>query len=151
MTDIVSTTVRSRMMSNIRAKDTKPELIIRKGLHAAGFRYKLHDRRLSGKPDMVFPKWQAVVFVHGCFWHEHDCHLFRLPATRTEFWQDKITGNKKRDQKAVETLEKSGWRIGTVWECALKGKTRLPLVDVIGALTGWLRGSGSQFEVRGAG
>ena len=150
MVDIVSAEVRSRMMSGIKGKDTKPELIIRKDLHAAGFRYLLHDKRLPGKPDMVFPKWQAVIFVHGCFWHGHDCHLFRLPATRTTFWRDKIAGNVERDRKAIESLDKSGWRTGLVWECALKGKARLPIADVIVDIANWLEGNSNRFTIRGA-
>lgn len=89
MSDKVSSEVRKRMMSNIRSKNTKPELILRKGLHQLGFRFRLHHRQLPGKPDMVFPKYRAVIFDHGCFWHGHQCHLFKWPATREEFWYQK--------------------------------------------------------------
>lgn len=150
MADIVSGEVRSRMMSGIRGKNTRPEMLIRKALHMAGFRYRLHDTRLPGKPDLVFPKHQAVVFVHGCFWHGHGCHLFRLPATRTEFWQSKIAGNVQRDRRAVEILEGEGWRVATVWECALKGRTRLSFEAVIGNLSTWLRSEQSSLEISGA-
>jgi len=149
MVDVVPAGVRSRMMAGIRGKNTKPELQVRRALHAEGFRYRLHDGDLPGKPDMVLPKHRAVIFVHGCFWHGHDCHLFRLPATRPEFWQDKIRGNVERDRKAVETLHRDGWRVGTVWECALKGETRRPAGEVAGALTGWLVGNTPDFEMAG--
>src|SRR3954470_16295918 len=90
MADVVSSGVRSRMMAGIRGTNTAPEMILRRALHAEGFRYRLHDRRLPGKPDMVFPRHHAVIFAHGCFWHGHDCHLFKWPSTRPEFWQTKI-------------------------------------------------------------
>lgn len=137
------------MMSAIRGKDTRPEMTIRKGLHAAGFRYRLHDRRLPGKPDLVFPKHRAVVFVHGCFWHGHDCHLFRLPATRSDFWRGKIEGNVERDRLVSGQLREQGWRIATVWECALKGKARMPIEDVLRRLASWLQGSADSLEIRG--
>jgi DNA mismatch endonuclease (patch repair protein) len=149
MADIVTVEVRSRMMSGIRSKDTLPEMVVRKALHAAGFRYRLHDKRLPGKPDLVFPKYKAAVFVHGCFWHGHDCHLFRLPATRTDFWRTKIAGNVERDRKAAAHLRDSGWHVGTVWECALKGKTRLATEDILRALTSWLLSGCGDLELRG--
>nr|WP_319485682.1 very short patch repair endonuclease [uncultured Cohaesibacter sp.] len=149
MADIVSADVRSRMMSGIRGKDTKPELLVRKALHKAGFRYRLHARDLQGKPDMVFPKWNAVVFVNGCFWHGHDCHLFRWPATRTDFWQAKISGNIERDQQVQKNLQAAGWRVALVWECALKGKTRLDIEEVATALALWLQSDANKFEIRG--
>ena len=93
MADVVDRKTRSRMMSGIRGKNTRPELLIRKGLHARGFRFRLHDKRLPGKPDLVLPKYSAVIFVHGCFWHGHDCHLFKWPQSRREFWRKKITRN----------------------------------------------------------
>ncbi|WP_223568807.1 very short patch repair endonuclease [Agrobacterium tumefaciens] len=149
MADIVPAHVRSRMMSGIRGKDTKPELLVRKALHAAGFRYRLHERTLPGKPDMVFPKYSAAVFIHGCFWHGHDCHLFRMPSTRTEFWQAKISGNVARDVRAITLLRETGWRVGTVWECALKGREKLPVDDIAATLAVWLRGETPELEIRG--
>ena len=120
MVDIVDTETRSRMMSNIRGKDTKPELILRRALHARGLRYRLHVKDLPGKPDLVFPKFRAVVFVHGCFWHRHPgCAKATTPATRVEFWQEKFRANVLRDQKNSERLTETGWRICTVWECEL--------------------------------
>ncbi|PTM40610.1 very short patch repair endonuclease [Bosea sp. 124] len=149
MADTVSPEVRSRMMSGIRGRDTKPEMILRKGLHAAGFRFRLHDRALPGRPDMVFPRRRAVLFAHGCFWHGHDCHLFRWPASRDEFWRTKIRRNQEVDERATEHLGAAGWRHGVVWECALKGRTRLPLADVIEACASWLRSDVPTLEIRG--
>lgn len=150
MADIVTPEVRSRMMAGIRGKDTKPELVLRRGLHAAGFRFRLHVRDLPGKPDMVFPKWRAVLFAHGCFWHGHDCHLFRMPSSRREFWEAKITRNRVVDAASSKALQESGWRLGIVWECALKGRTRLPIEEVIARCAAWLRSDACELEIRGA-
>lgn len=128
-------------MAAIRAANTKPELLIRRSLHALGFRYRLNDRRLPGRPDLVFPRRAAVLFVNGCFWHGHECALFRWPATRPDFWRDKIEGNVRRDVRAEDALIASGWRVGIVWECALKGRGHPPLHAVIDSLTAFLEGS----------
>lgn len=120
MADIVSPAVRSRMMSGIKSKNTKPEIILRKQLHGMGFRYRLHDRRLPGTPDMVFPKYHAVIFVHGCFWHGHDCPLFKWPSSNTEFWKNKINSNRKRDVGNKQKLQAANWRVAIVWECAIR-------------------------------
>ncbi len=149
MPDIVSPEVRSRMMAGIRGTNTKPELVLRRALHAAGFRFRLHDRALPGKPDIVFPRYRAVLFAHGCFWHGHDCHLVRLPTTRTDFWAAKIARNREVDQSALESLRLLGWRVGVVWECSLKGRTRLEFDDVIGQCIDWLRGEEPILEIRG--
>ena len=124
VTDVLTTEQRRFNMSRIRGRDTKPEMLIRKGLHARGLRYRLQDRKLPGRPDLVFPRHRAVILVHGCFWHGHDCPMFRLPATRTEFWEGKITTNRTRDVKAHQALLVLGWRVLTVWECSLKGPAR---------------------------
>ena len=118
-------------MAGIRGTDTKPEMIIRRGLHALGWRYRLHVRGLPGKPDLVFPGRRAVIFVHGCFWHGHDCALFRWPATREEFWRAKISGNVARDARSRQQLLNMGWRVLDVWECTLRGKGRWPVEDVL--------------------
>lgn len=108
-------------MSRIRAKDTKPEMLVRKFLHANGFRYKLHDKTLPGKPDIVLPKYRTVIFVHGCFWHGHtNCKYFKVPKTRTKWWLAKINRNKANDEKAQKALRKEGWKVINVWECSLK-------------------------------
>lgn len=149
MADIVEPGVRSRMMAGIRGKDTKPELAVRRAIHRQGFRYRLHDRRLPGKPDMVFPSRRAVVFIHGCFWHGHDCHLFRWPSSRIKFWRDKITGNRQNDLTCLCALSEMGWRVLTIWECALKGRTRLPFTQVIGTAIEWIENGTGNLELRG--
>jgi len=121
MADIISPEQRSALMSRIRGKDTKIELEVRRGLHALGFRYRLGGAGLPGRPDIVLPKYQTVVFVHGCFWHQHGCHLFRLPKTRTEFWKAKVDANRERDRRNERLLVEAGWNVETVWECQLRG------------------------------
>ncbi len=147
--DTVSPEIRSRMMSGIRGKNTRPELMIRKALHRQGYRFRLHDRKLPGHPDLVFPRCQAVLFVHGCFWHGHDCHLFRWPKTRTEFWKEKISGNITRDARQVEELRHLGWRVGIIRECALKGKTRRDFPDLVKSCGIWLESEESFMEIYG--
>ena len=149
MVDVVDRKTRSRMMSGIRGKNTRPELLIRKGLHARGFRFRLHDKRLPGKPDLVLPKYSAVIFVHGCFWHGHDCHLFKWPQSRREFWRNKITRNKAKDAENYASLKKDGWYILTIWECALKGRTRRPLDQVLDTAADWLMYSTRDRQIRG--
>jgi len=149
MTDIVSKTARSKNMAAVRSKNTKPEILIRKGLHRRGFRFRLHDRNLPGKPDLVFPKYHAVIFVNGCFWHQHDCHLFKWPSTRKEFWKTKIEGNRARDIKAVKQLRLMGWRVITVWECSLKGKTRLQADDLFSRVSNWIVSEVAEQEIQG--
>ena len=150
MADVVDPATRSRMMSGIRGKDTQPEMLIRRALHARGFRYRLHCRDLPGKPDLCFPKYRAVIFVHGCFWHGHDCHLFKWPKTRPEFWREKIGRNWGVDRRAIGLLEADGWRVGVVWECALKGRNKLDLSQVVVGLSSWLKGEVPRLSMRGA-
>lgn len=149
MVDIVTPEKRSLMMSGIRGKNTKPEILIRKALFARGWRYRLHDKRLPGKPDLVFPRLRAVVFVDGCFWHGHTCHLFRLPSSRVDFWAEKIARNRQRDVEVRKALEGLGWRHLTVWECALKGRTRLPIVEVIDKVANWLESGRFAADIEG--
>ncbi|KKN82485.1 hypothetical protein LCGC14_0309070 [marine sediment metagenome] len=137
------------MMSGIRGKDTKPEFIVRRGLHARGFRYRLHDRRLPGRPDLVLQKFGAVIFVHGCFWHGHDCSLFRLPGTRKEFWEGKIKGNVRRDANTEAVLVAAGWRVMAVWECAFRGRDRLPEGEALDNVAKWLEAGRRTGIVRG--
>lgn len=147
MADIVDAPTRSRMMRGIRGKNTRPELLIRRGLHARGLRYRLHVRDLPGAPDLVFPKFRAVIFVHGCFWHGHGCHMFRWPSTRQEFWRNKISRNQEVDARAVATLAAAGWRVAEVWECALRGRRRLPIDTVTATLAHWLSGDTPRLEI----
>jgi DNA mismatch endonuclease (patch repair protein) len=147
MADVVSPQVRSRMMSGIRGKDTKPEMIVRRGLHAMGFRYRLHDKSLPGKPDLVLPKYKAVIFVHGCFWHKHDCKYFKWPKTRPEFWREKILGNVERDLDSIQRLNEKEWRTAVVWECAFRGTRQSEEVFTI--LKQWLFSDLPRVDVRG--
>jgi len=134
------------MMARIRAKDTKPEMFVRRALHAAGYRYSLHSRKLPGRPDLVMRKHRAVVFVHGCFWHGHDCRYFRLPGTRTEFWAAKIEANRARDARAVSELLEAGWRVAVVWECIQRNREGTA-DDVAAAVSSWLEGSEQMLEL----
>lgn len=136
-------------MAAIRGSHTKPELTIRKALHALGLRYRLHAKDLPGKPDLVFSRHRAAVFVNGCFWHQHDCHLFKWPATRDDFWRTKIGRNVENDARATAALSKLGWRVGIVWECALKGRTRLDEGDAMQRLATWIRSDEESITIRG--
>lgn len=136
-------------MAGIRGKDTKPELLLRRGLHTRGLRYRLHDGHLPGRPDMAFPARRAVLFAHGCFWHGHDCPLFRLPSTRPEFWSAKIERNREVDARSAAALSASNWRVGVVWECALKGRGKLPLDPLLDACAKWITGEERLLEIRG--
>ncbi|MGE8147290.1 very short patch repair endonuclease [Pseudomonas frederiksbergensis] len=131
MADVLTPEQRKLNMSRIRGRDTKPEMLIRRGLHARGFRYRLQDRKLPGRPDLVFPRYHVVVFVHGCFWHGHSCPMFKLPVTRREFWAEKIASNRARDERATGALLNLGWRIVNVWECSIRGPARLTTDEVI--------------------
>jgi DNA mismatch endonuclease (patch repair protein) len=137
------------MMAGIRAKDTKPEMVVRRGLHALGFRFVLHDRRLAGKPDMVLPRWRSAIFVHGCFWHGHDCPLFRWPGTRQDFWRQKIGRNQERDAEVEAELDRAGWRVLKIWECSLKGTGRIGIDRVVPLAADWLRSGERVGEIRG--
>lgn len=146
MADVMSPDKRSMLMSRIRGKNTGPELLVRKYLWHAGFRYSLHCPRLPGKPDLVLPRWHAVVFVNGCFWHRHnDCSYFRLPKTRTAFWDKKLAGNRARDEVAIGTLTADGWRVAVVWECAVRSSPQ----TVGKKLIAWLRRSRASIQLEG--
>ncbi|TXK36461.1 DNA mismatch endonuclease Vsr [Pontibacter qinzhouensis] len=124
MTDVHSKETRSYNMSRVKSKNTKPEMLLRKELFKRGFRYRLHDKKLPGKPDIILPKFKTVIFVNGCFWHGHEgCRYYTIPKTRTEWWQHKITGNIARDSRAMDELIKLGWGVITIWTCELKKNT----------------------------
>lgn len=146
MVDIVDIKTRSRMMAGIRGKDTKPEMLIRHGLHARGYRYRLHDKKLPGKPDLVFAKYSAVIFVNGCFWHGHNCHLFKIPKSNTDFWSNKIARNRELDAIHEAQLVSMGWRIGVIWECTLKGKTKVNFENLLELVGKWLESSDSKLN-----
>lgn len=125
MADVHDRETRSFNMSQIKAKNTKPELIVRKFLFSQGFRFRLHDKKLPGKPDLVFPKYKTVLFIHGCFWHGHTgCRYYVVPKTRTEWWLNKITGNARKDSENISLLKKNGWNVVTIWECELRIEKR---------------------------
>ena len=138
-TDVLTPEQRRLVMSRIRSKDTKPEMLMRHGLHGRGLRYRLHGVDVPGKPDMVFPKYRAVVFVHGCFWHGHGCSLFKWPKTRAEFWKTKIDRNIERDREVQAALKTAEWRVIVVWECALRGKYRRALSNVLSEAEAFIR------------
>lgn len=127
-------------MAGIQSKNTKPETLIRKALHARGFRYSLHPKRLPGKPDIVMPKWRVVIFVHGCFWHKHGCSLSKMPTSNVAFWEEKLAGNQRRDRLVKQQLVETGWRVATIWECATRGKTAAHnLPALLNMLAVWIR------------
>lgn len=136
-------------MAAVRARDTKPELMIRKALHGAGLRYRLNVRDLPGKPDIVLPRYRAVVFVHGCFWHRHECDLFRWPESRTDFWREKLNANAARDVKAADALKEKGWRQAVIWECALKGRKKRDFQDTMQRLIAWIRSDEQAITIGG--
>jgi DNA mismatch endonuclease (patch repair protein) len=146
MTDIVDSQTRSRMMSGIRGKNTQPELALRRALHALGLRYRLHAKGVPGKPDIVMPRCHAVIFVHGCFWHRHaGCRYATVPATRPDFWAAKFDANAARDAAVRSALLEAGWRVGTVWGCALRTETCVAQTREL--VTAWLHGSDAVLEV----
>jgi DNA mismatch endonuclease (patch repair protein) len=146
MADIVDRQTRSRMMAGIRGKDTKPELVLRRALHARGLRYRLHARGVRGRPDLVLPKYRAAVFVHGCFWHRHQrCRFCTTPSSRTEFWAAKFAANVQRDTAVREALAADGWRVATVWECSLH-RTQAA-ASVAAVLESWLITDSPSLEI----
>jgi DNA mismatch endonuclease, patch repair protein len=130
MADVHEPHIRSYNMSRIRSKDTKPEIHVRKFLHKQGFRFRLHQRNLPGRPDIVLARYKTAIFIHGCFWHGHDgCKYFILPKTNAEFWAHKIGGNKERDRLAVARLKKEGWQVIEIWECDIRSYNRDKLLS----------------------
>lgn len=136
-------------MARIRSKNTGPERKIRSLLHRAGFRFRLHRRDLPGTPDIVLPRWNAVIEVQGCFWHGHDCHLFVRPAQNSRFWSEKHCINRARDKRTARELSALGWRRLVIWECAIKGKERLEEADLLSRIGEWIRGSEVEAEIAG--
>jgi DNA mismatch endonuclease (patch repair protein) len=141
MVDVHSPERRSRNMRAIRGKNTSPELTLRKLLFARGLRFRLHARTLPGNPDIVLPKYRVAIFVHGCFWHGHNCYLFKLPTSRREFWLTKISQNRQRDSRHTQALLESGWRVLCVWECALKGRLKWGPEELGDCITTWIHSS----------
>jgi len=138
--DTVDAQTRSKIMASVGQKDTGAEMLLRRALHKAGLRYRLHDRSLPGSPDLVFHRYDAVVFVHGCYWHSHGCYRSTVPKTRRDFWTEKFTANRRRDERNVEALRERGWRVLIVWECAVAGRTSFPRGELARAVITWLKG-----------
>ena len=147
--DTVDTKTRSRMMSSVRQKNTRPEMLIRSALHRAGLRYRVNVKGLPGTPDLVFPQFGAVVFVHGCYWHSHGCYKSTVPKTNQSFWYEKFHANRARDERKCVELGEQGWRVLVIWECALLGKQSLKLDDVVLRVNSWLRGASEECEISG--
>lgn len=145
--DKVDKETRSRIMASVGQKNTGPETALRRALHAVGLRYRLHDRNLPGSPDLVLPRFRAVIFVHGCYWHSHGCYKSTVPKSRREFWQNKFETNRERDSRNVRLLRDQGWRVLTVWECMLKGKAAEPAEVVAEAAKAWLESDESFREL----
>lgn len=148
MADIVDKATRSRMMAGIRGRDTRPELELRRALHALGFRFRLQSKDLPGRPDILLPGRRAAIFVHGCFWHRHrGCRFSTTPATRREFWNEKFAANLARDERNTAALRALGWRVAIVWECALRAADR---AESANAVAQWLRSSEAELEIGAA-
>lgn len=124
MADFMSPATRSRVMSKIRSRDTRPELYVRRNVWSSGYRYRLHVKTLPGVPDLVFHQYRIAVFVHGCFWHQHGCSLSHLPSSNKEYWESKLNKNRTRDEKNSKKLQRLGWNVKTIWECSLTEDTK---------------------------
>jgi len=148
VTDIVARSVRSRIMRSIRGRDTQPELLLRRALHARGFRYRLHRRIADTRPDLVLPRWRAVIMVHGCFWHRHPgCKFAYTPRSRTRFWREKFRENVARDERDLARLRAAGWRVLIVWECGLRDRRLRE--SVLEQAAKWLRSRSTRMELPG--
>lgn len=147
MADVHSSTTRSKNMRAIRQQDTAIELRIAALLRERGFLFRTQDKNLPGRPDFVLHEQQAIIFVHGCFWHRHHCYLFKIPATRTEFWTGKINSNVERDNRYVQQLRENGWKVLIVWECALRGKLKLDDLALQERLEEWLLAMDQSAEI----
>lgn len=151
MADVHDPQTRSKNMRAIKNRGTAIEKKVGELLLQSGFTYREQVQDLPGKPDFVIDNYKAIVFVHGCFWHHHDCHLFKVPATRTDFWIEKIQKNVLNDQRVMQNLSSSGWRILIVWECCLKGRLKLSEVEIAARLEEWLCASSYHAEIDSAG
>ena len=146
--DTVDSRTRSRIMASVGQYDTGPELALRSALHRIGLRYLINDRRLPGSPDLVFPRFMAVIFVHGCFWHAHArCKYATNPSSRSDFWKNKFEENRKRDRKNYRALSDNGWRVLVVWECAIKSKRKDDLVSLAAVIGKWLDSAARRGEL----
>jgi DNA mismatch endonuclease (patch repair protein) len=146
--DVHDKATRSRNMAAIRNKNTKPEMLLRSALHRAGIRFRTTSP-LPGKPDLTLRKYKATIFVHGCFWHRHDCPYFKQPVNNAAFWREKLARNVARDKKVTDALRAMGWRQLIVWECAIRGKGRLPLQELVQRICDWLASDDATGEISG--
>ncbi|ATM93929.1 Very short patch repair protein [Yersinia frederiksenii] len=151
MADVHSSETRSKNMRAIRTKDTAIEVKLAKLLDQLELSYKSQVSKLPGKPDFVVDEYRAIIFVHGCFWHKHNCHLFKIPTTRTDFWCNKIQGNVKRDNEVIKRLSADGWKVLVIWECALRGKHKLTDDDISARVEEWICSSevNAQIDTKG--
>jgi DNA mismatch endonuclease (patch repair protein) len=147
--DTVDSQTRSKIMGRVGQKNTGAEMLLRRALHRKGLRYRLHDRSLPGSPDIVFPRFKSVLFVHGCYWHSHGCYRSTIPKSSREFWTNKFETNRTRDERTRKLLVSQGWRVLTVWECALRGKLSSPVEDVANAVGDWLESEAQMGEIEG--
>ena len=147
MVDAHNSATRSKNMPAVKSKDTKPEITIRKNLFSKGFRYRLHDKKLPGSPDLVLKKFNTCIFINGCFWHMLQCDMFVFPKSNINFWKKKLESNRKRDNSNLKKLLEIGWRVIIVWECSLRGKNKLPLEEVIARITNTLINNPSKISV----
>lgn len=151
MVDVLTPELRRLNMSRIRGRDTKPEMIIRRGLHALGLRFRLHDPKLPGRPDLIFRRYGVVIFVHGCFWHGHQCAMFKEPVDRRDFWLAKIYGNRERDARVKSQLLTMGWRVAEIWECSLRGRKKLDRNQLLEQIKDFITASDvTQVEISGS-
>ncbi|GMU18828.1 MAG: hypothetical protein AMXMBFR12_00200 [Candidatus Babeliales bacterium] len=133
--------IRSKMMAAVKNKNTAPEINVRKALYAKGMRYKLHNKKLPGNPDLVFAKYKAVIFINGCFWHKHNCRLVQIPQTNQEFWIDKLNKNAYRDEMNLAKLQEIGWRVKVIWLCVLKNKKTFSSAEQLDDIVQWIKQS----------
>ena len=147
--DTVDRATRSRIMARVAQKDTGPEIVLRSALHKSGLRYRLHDKGLPGRPDLVFRRFRAVIFVNGCFWHAHGCAKSSIPRTRRAYWLGKFATNKARDRRNVASLQNQDWRVLVIWECALVGKYAKPCAEIVSQCHDWLTGKVAVEEISG--
>ena len=147
MADVLTPEQRQNCMSSVRRENTSPEIILRSVLHKSGLRYRLHDKDLPGSPDMVFTRFRAVIFVHGCFWHSHGCYKSSIPESRHSFWKSKFQTNRDRDERNIKLLHNQGWRVMVVWQCALNGKHAYSSDVVVSCVKDWLQSSESFWQI----
>jgi DNA mismatch endonuclease (patch repair protein) len=150
MVDVLTKDQRRLNMSRIRNRDTAPELLMRSGLHKRGYRFRLHRKDLPGCPDLTLPKYKSVIFVNGCFWHGHECPMFKIPETRKKFWTAKIRKNRQRDAFVLSALAAMGWRTFVLWECSIKGPRRKHLDVILDEIAAWLCGNDAQGALMGS-